>query len=519
MSSLIGNFAAPKEYDREHQSQFVGAVQRELDGSYRKNADVIIPLGKALGFTSPQGIEYRFSVDADGAFTFGVNGETATSLASIDYVSGVIVDASEAFAGEATEIRAEFAAGDAAVSATVTNEATARANGDISLASQITALQASYIAADAVVSASVLSEASARASADGGLATSISVVTASYQAADAVLTASVSTNATAIADVSGRLAASYTVELDVNGRITLMRLQDDGTTRAVIFKSDTFQFYDGITDVALFSAGGGIVTINGDLAVTGAITVGAVRWPISLQPKVFLKADGEALEWASGSALNEVPDVQITVPAGVALAAGEAWEPPSISSATTIGGTLRLKIATPGATAGVTDSTDAAGGGGNPDRVMAKSDSADAYNGVYSFRVAGSLHVTSYYSADAGGYVNEGTIEISPWFDDGGGFDEGAWFSVNPWDAGIDGVTGSSVTGDYAYDLTVPVTWTNAIGAGGTYAFGVSKESGHVSSTLTDLTSVYYLKQTVSGSRTGSPNGETATISVIPKNQ
>ena len=605
--SVIGNFTAPKAYDREHQSQFIGAVQRELDKSYRKDTDIIIPLGKSLGFTSAQGAEYIFSVDVDGNFTFGARAETGTSLASIDYVTSVVSDASGASASEFAAIRAEFAAADAAVSASVTNEATVRAGADGALATQINAVNAAYIASDAVLSASIISEQTTRADADTAIALSVTTLTSTVDAKNqtfiqtsaptaiaagdlwidsddnnklyratapgtgswvavpysdtgkvttfaqtsaptalavgdlwidtdddnkvyratavgsgswaAVDDARIAVTATTLATVQGYLSASYTIELDVNGRATIFRLQDDGTTSDIIFKSDTFKFFDGVSDVALFSAGGGIITINGDLAVSGSIVVGEIRWPVALQPKLINKADGEAVLWAEGAALSAVPDFTIAVPSGVALAAGEAWEPPTITSATTTGGTLRLKISTPSTTATVTDSTDASGGGGNPDRVMAKSDSADAYNAVYNFRVQGLLYVTSYYSTDAGGYVNDGELILSTWFDDGGGFDEGPSIYINPWDAGIAAVTVSSQTGTHAYDLTVPTTWANAIGAGGTYAYGVSKDTGHASSTLTDLTSVSYLKQTVSGTRTGSPNGETATISVLPKNQ
>jgi hypothetical protein len=283
--------------------------------------------------------------------------------------------------------------------------------------------------------------------------------------------------------------------------------------------ADIFNFYDGETDRPLITAAGGRFTVNGDLEVTGSFTLGGVRVPVSPQARTFYKADGEAVEWAGGEALNTVPDVTIIPPGGVALAAGEALEPPTITGATTIGGTLRLKISTPGATSTVTDSTDSAGGTGEPDRVMAKGDTADAYNAIYNFRIQGSLHIRSVYDPETALYVNDGTAEISTWFDDGGGFDEGPTVYIAPWDAGVAATTASSMTGDYAYDVTTPVLWANAIGAGGTYAYGVTLESGLIGTTLTDLTSVSYTKQSASGTRTGSPNGEVATIIVQPKNQ
>lgn len=311
---------------------------------------------------------------------------------------------------------------------------------------------------------------------------------------------------------------SATLALDNDGRVVGLKVSGGATTEINMI-ADIFNFYDGETDRPLITAAGGRFTVNGDLEVTGSFTLGGVRVPVSPQARTFYKADGEAVEWAGGEALNTVPDVTIIPPGGVALAAGEALEPPTITGATTIGGTLRLKISTPGATSTVTDSTDSAGGTGEPDRVMAKGDTADAYNAIYNFRIQGSLHIRSVYDPETALYVNDGTAEISTWFDDGGGFDEGPTVYIAPWDAGVAATTASSMTGDYAYDVTTPVLWANAIGAGGTYAYGVTLESGLIGTTLTDLTSVSYTKQSASGTRTGSPNGEVATIIVQPKNQ
>ena len=320
---------------------------------------------------------------------------------------------------------------------------------------------------------------------------------------------------TAVFSVS---SSGASLALNSDGRVTGLQIAG-GTTSVINMLASALNFYDGTTDRPLLTAAGGRFTIDGDLEVTGSFTLGGVRVPVSPQARTFYKADGEAVEWAGGEALNAVPEVTIIPPGGVVLAAGEALEPPTITSATTTGGTLRLKISTPGVTSTVTDSTDAAGGTGQPSRVMAKGDVADAYNGIYNFRVQGSLRVRSTYDGESGLYTNDGEASFSTWFDDGGGFDEGPTFYVNPWDAGVAALTSSSMTGDYAYDVTTPISWANPIGAGGTYAYGVTLESGLVGTTLTDLTSVSYTKQSTSGMRTGSPNGEVATIIVQPKNQ
>lgn len=309
-------------------------------------------------------------------------------------------------------------------------------------------------------------------------------------------------------------ANDATFALDNDGRVVGIRLSGRAVTE-INMLADVFNFYDGLTDRPLLSAGGGVFTVNGDIAVTGSIVVGDVRWPVALQPKTIYAADGAAIEWAEGSALSDIPNYTIATPAAVALAAGEAFEPPTIQGATTTGGTLRMKISTPTTTSSVTDTTDTAGGGGDPDRVMAKSGTADAYNAVYNIRIQGTMTVTSTYDPDALAYLNDGEVAISPWFNDGGGWDEGPTIYLYPWDIGIPAYTGSSSAGTPSFDVTVPVTWANAIGQHAGYEFGASYESG---GSLTDLVSVQYTTQTASGLRTGSPNGEVATILVLPKN-
>jgi hypothetical protein len=317
-----------------------------------------------------------------------------------------------------------------------------------------------------------------------------------------------------VAEIDDKLVGSFGFSLDVNNRIASLKLLSDGTTSDIVFKADSFKFFDGVSDVALFSAAAGLVTINGDLAVSGSIRVGAVRWPVALQPAQIYAADGDAIQWANGSALSAVPIYEITIPSGVALAAGEAWDPPTIQSATTTGGTLRLKISTPGATSGVTDNTDAAGGVGDPDRVMDKADSADAYDGIYRFRIQGTITILSENNGD-GTFYHDGEVVLSSWFDDGGGWDEGPAIRISALDAlGFD-TSGSSLTGSQSFDVTKAVTWANAIGQHGGTEYGVSIESG---GSLTDFVSVNYTKQAVSGTRTGSPNGETATILYLPQN-
>lgn len=378
----------PKDFNRQNENAFRQYAEGEFSMAYRKDGDVILPFGFALGFTGANGEAVRFVLNGSGAFTLTVNGVEILNLTS----------------------------------------------------------------------------------------------------------------------------SSATFALNNDGRVTGIRLSD-GTTGTIDMLASALNFYDGVTDRALLSAGGGLVTINGDVAVGGSIFLGAARWPLAAQTKTIYAADGDAIEWAGGSALSAIPAYTITAPSGVALAAGEAFDPPTIQSATTTGGTLRLKISTPGATATVTDTTDAAGSGGDPDRVMHKADSADAYNGIYYFRVQGTMTIVSVLSGSD--YIHIGSVVLSTWFNDGGGWDEGPSIYLDTWDAGIPSSSGSDETGSHAFDNIIAVAWANAVGQHAGYEWGVSYESG---GSLTDFVSVEYTKQAASGSRTGSPNGEQATILVLPKN-
>lgn len=110
--------------------------------------------------------------------------------------------------------------------------------------------------------AAIATETSARASADTTLTASVGT-----------LTSSVATNASAITAVDGKLSASYALTVDGNGRIASMKLLSNGTTSSVKFTADTFQVFNGSTDVAPFEVTGGNVKIKS--ANVGTLNVGS----------------------------------------------------------------------------------------------------------------------------------------------------------------------------------------------------------------------------------------------------
>lgn len=87
------------------------------------------------------------------------------------------------------------------------------------------------------------------------------------------LQAGVTTNASAIATVDGKLTASYGLTVDANGRIASMKLLSNGTTSSVKFTADTFQIFNGSTDVAPFEVTGGQVKIKS--ANVGTLNIGS----------------------------------------------------------------------------------------------------------------------------------------------------------------------------------------------------------------------------------------------------
>lgn len=346
--------------------------------------------------------------------------------------------------------------------------------------------------------AAIATETSARASADTTLTASVGT-----------LTSSVATNASAITSVDGKLSASYALTVDGNGRIAQMKLLSNGTTSSVKFKADTFAIYNNVSDVAVFNLTGSQLKLNADLNVSSGITVGSARLKVALESILKTGADGASITWADGVSIGSAPAYVLDLSTLAPLTTGEAYSV-SLTGVTATGATVYAKIITPGTTSTVTQTTDAAGGGGDPTRVMAKSDSADAYNGTYSFRVVGDMTITGTYDGSLGQWVNSGNLVVSTWFNDGGGWDQGPnidFFSF------YTGATDDS--GTVSVDDTFAVAWANAIGAGSTYDFGVSAISG---GTVTDLHTVSYLKQTSSGLRTASPAGETVKITAFPRN-
>lgn len=286
------------EYDRRNETEHREQLKREMAKFFRKDADVIIPYGKTLGFIGQGGTDVRFKVTVDEEFAISINGATAFTLAS----SGDL-DALE------VSLTAAYQAADTTLSSTIT--AAYEAADDALEASLTLAVTAAYEAADASLYSSVTSEyTTAINTATGDLETSLtttltaawqsddstqySTITSEYEAAiiagdTAVasqvttleaevdgLSSSVTAVSTAVSTIEGYLSASYALTVDANGRIASMKLLSDGTTTEVAFTADTFKVYNGTDDEAVFEVSGGVVYVGGDRVRTESMAVNAV---------------------------------------------------------------------------------------------------------------------------------------------------------------------------------------------------------------------------------------------------
>jgi hypothetical protein len=71
---------ARQEYDPQDESVFREGVRKSFKNSYDKRSDMIVPIGKRLAFTSPQGEVVGFGYSAGGDFTISVNDAAAITL-------------------------------------------------------------------------------------------------------------------------------------------------------------------------------------------------------------------------------------------------------------------------------------------------------------------------------------------------------------------------------------------------------------------------------------------------------
>lgn len=140
------------------------------------------------------------------------------------------------------------------------------ADKDSVLAERINTVEAEYKTADGDIRASVTAEESARVSADQALASSISTVKSELDGNIAAVKQYAETEVTKLDGQVNRINAKWGVELDVNGKISGIQMNNDGARSNFEVRADSFRFTDtGGGTSGGFVSEGGVTKFNGEL--------------------------------------------------------------------------------------------------------------------------------------------------------------------------------------------------------------------------------------------------------------
>ena len=240
-------------------------------------------------------------------------------------------------------------------------------------------------------------------------------------------------------------------------------------------------------------------------------------WQVALRSEFFYETDGTVIGF--GFDLGDY-DVVFSTEGLDTLLAGETYVLRAINKTGT-GFTADLKITTAGTPTTITENTNATSPSG-PDHMVAKADSDFASNDIYKFYASGSINVIAFDEGDGfggggGGPVDYfGGLNVRLWFHDGTSWTDAGTFYLNYQQVGINPThTDGSQTYTFTDKLIWSQNWTGTIRSSATLGcFGAEDDNGNG---ITDLTKVTYQKAESSGTRSATPNGELATIQVIPK--
>jgi hypothetical protein len=250
---LLRAVLATDRYDPLEQNEYRELVRREVGKTYKRSGNVIVPYGFALGFTGPDGGEFRFSIDEDGALTFGKLAETPISVASVAYVTAVTAGFDESIA-------------------LVTSEILAARDGEISLLAKINTVELAIVSGDTAVALTITTLTATV----NGNTSSISNIAQAYATNSATSARLIwSVNAATNAAVIEQTAHSGYADGTWNGSAIRM-----SAGQIVFNAADAFKVYNGTTDEAPFEISGGVVKIKtanvGDLNATN-ITTGTLN--------------------------------------------------------------------------------------------------------------------------------------------------------------------------------------------------------------------------------------------------
>jgi hypothetical protein len=265
------------------------------------------------------------------------------STASVSALQVVVASDEAAFAAYQLTVTSQFDD----VNTAITNEATTRATQDTAIANTVSSLTTTVNANTAAIS----TEQTARTTADTSLTNSISslttTVTNNYNTLNAAITnessvrstqdtaftnslatltatvnghtASITTAQTAIATIDGHLTASWGVTLDVNNRVTGIRLLSDGTTGVFAINADVL--VDGSLTAQKIQAGAvnaSKIAVNGvDIfnIIDGAAT--ALAYASGADAVISFAHTVDSTYWYSGSQQVTLASVSLTPKTGI----------------------------------------------------------------------------------------------------------------------------------------------------------------------------------------------------------
>lgn len=318
------------QYDSQNDATFREEVRKRLGLAYDKRGDLIVPIGKRLAFTSPQGQVIAFGYDQAGNFTVqndaGVslinltddNGATELTdddgsteliddsqepviMASVGYVQTVQADLTQSIATVETEISAEYQTADASLSAAINSEATTRSNADSALSSSITSLTSTVTTNNSAVNAAISQEATTRANADTAAATRLTNLETTVDTPSTGLSARVTVAEGAIttldgsvAGISSEIVAARSGQANLNARInaeSTARTNADSAlaTRASNLEATVDTPTTGLT-ARVTTSEGAITTLNGSVASLGS-TVSSHTTTLQTRARIFRQND------------------------------------------------------------------------------------------------------------------------------------------------------------------------------------------------------------------------------------
>ena len=173
--SVFAVIEPKEEYNRQNEAAFREEVRSLGNTAYDKRANLLVPIGKKLQFTSPTGVVVTLGFDGTN-FTIQQNTSTPFSLASISYVTTV----ESGLASRTTALETTVNTPTTGLTARITTEETTRASADTALANRATNLETSVntpttglLARVTTAETAITTETSARASSDTTLRANI----------------------------------------------------------------------------------------------------------------------------------------------------------------------------------------------------------------------------------------------------------------------------------------------------------------------------------------------------------